>query len=209
VSVVLRRYWRAGLVSCVNAFTVLSDGERGLRLWQPAGVPYWRLLTPDGRTLHDGSIGAIGPLALTELTWTGSGIMPLHRPGEPWSVWWLFDGASGAFQGWYVNLEQPGVRWRDGAVAGLDTADHALDIRVAPDRSWVWKDEDEFAARTGDPDYWDAAEASRIRAAGERVVALIEAGAFPFDGTWTSHAPAEPGSGAVELPAGWDRPSAL
>lgn len=205
---VLRRYWRAGRISFFNAMTLVADDAQGLRLWQPAGVPYWRLMTPDGRTHHDGALDELGELSLTELTWEGSAIMPfLPAGGEPWSVWWFFAADTGAFQGWYVNLEDPYRRWDDGEAAGVDTADHALDVWVAPDRSWRWKDEAEFAEKTGHPDYWDRAEAARIRATGERMIALAEAGRFPFDGTWCDFRP-ERSWPVPRRPAGWDRPRA-
>src|SRR5207237_5593572 len=91
-------------------------------------------------------------------------------------------------------------------LAGADTEDHALDVWVEPDRSWRWKDEDEFAERTGV--FWSSAEAERIRAEGVRVVAAAAAGAFPFDGTWCDFRP-DPSWRPSELPAaGWDRPRA-
>jgi hypothetical protein len=189
----------------------VADDEVGLRLWQPAGVAFWRQMTADGRTHHDGTFDELGPMELAELTWTGSSIMPfLPAGGEPWSVWWFFAAGTGEFQGWYVNLEDPPARWDDGPgrAAGVDTADHALDIRVAPDRSWSWKDEYEFAAKTGAPGYWTAAEAATIRATGERLVARIEAGAFPFDGTWCDFRP-NPAWGPPARPDGWDRPRVL
>lgn len=81
---VLRRYWQAGRISFYNVVTVVSDDERGLRLWQPADAPYRRLMTPDGRTHHDGTVDALGPMALAERTWTGSAIMPLPPLGRRW-----------------------------------------------------------------------------------------------------------------------------
>jgi hypothetical protein len=150
-------------------------------------------------------------MTLEPREWTGSGVMPFQPAGgEPWSVWWFFGGDRGTFEGWYVNLEDPWRRWDDGAVAGVDTADHALDITVAPDRSWEWKDEDEFADKTGERGYWSTAEAAEIRAAGERVVKLIEAATFPFDGTWCDIRPTDlpAADGFPTRPDGWDRPRA-
>ena len=37
--------------------------------------------------------------------------------GAAHSVWWFRDDA-GTFTSWYVNLEEPGVRWDDGVAAG-------------------------------------------------------------------------------------------
>ncbi|WP_231930000.1 DUF402 domain-containing protein [Micromonospora coriariae] len=121
-------------------------------------------------------------------------VMP---PGAAHSIWWSW-GANGAFAGWYINLEAPVDRW----AGGVDVQDHALDVLVAPDRSWVWKDEDEFAAQTGDPLFWDLDDAAQIRAEGERLIACAERGEFPFDGTWCDFQP-DPAS----LPYWWDTPS--
>jgi hypothetical protein len=86
--------------------------------------------------------------------------------------------------------------------------DQDLDIWVTPDRSWRWKDEAEFAERLGFPEnYWVSDEAA-VRAEGRRVVKLIEAGEFPFDGTWCDFAPDPQWTVPAQLPAGWDRPAA-
>ena len=115
-------------------------------------------------------------------------------------VWWFFDEAY-AFLGWYVNLEAPARRWP----LGIDVHDQALDIWVEPDRTWVWKDEDEFAERTGHPDHWTAEEALAVRAEAEKAVADIEAGVFPYDGTHTAFRP-DPAWEPTRLPPMWDRP---
>lgn len=58
-----------------------------------------------------------------------------------------------------------------------------LDVVVRPDRRWDWKDEDEFAARTGDPDYFDrvtaAARERPEHGPGEQGAALYRAIAVP------------------------------
>lgn len=95
---VVRRYWRAGRIGFLNAVRVVADDERGLRLWQPAGTKYWRLLTPDGRTHHDGTIDQLGDLTLTELTWRGSDMLVFMPLGEAWSVW-FFEAAGFPFDG--------------------------------------------------------------------------------------------------------------
>ena len=45
-----------------------------------------------------------------------------------------------------------------------------------------------------------------VRAEGQRVIKLAEAGEFPFDGTWCDFAPAAGLGRPDELPPGWDRP---
>ena len=199
---VLRRYFRAGRICFLNVCRVLADDERGLRMWIPAGAPYWRALTPDGRTFHDATIEEIVGAELGELTWQGAHVMVFMPPDAAHSVWWFF-GEDGEFQGWYGNLEQPYARW-DG---GVDTVDHALDLWVEPDRTWRWKDEDEFAAVTGHPVFWTHEQAAEIRAEGERLTKLAEAGEFPFDGTWCQLRP-DPAWPPLVRPDGWDAPRA-
>jgi protein associated with RNAse G/E len=98
-------------------------------------------------------------------------------------VWWFF--RAGAFAGWYVNLETPYVRRPD----GVETTDLVLDIVVQPDRRWEWKDVDEFEQRIGHPLYFDRAAADGVREEGLTLVKLIEAGAYPFDGTHVDFRP--------------------
>jgi hypothetical protein len=67
----------------------------------------------------------------------------------------------------------------------VQTKDLVLDIVVTPQRRWEWKDAEEFDRRIGQPLYFDRATAEVIRGEGDRLVRLIETGAFPFDGTHT------------------------
>jgi hypothetical protein len=202
---VLRRYFKGDQLTFMNVLRVVSDDDRGLRLWLPAGSPYWRRTDAAGRTLHDAPIDELVDSRLAELSWQGNALIWMP-PDSSYSVWSFFDPD---FEGWYVNLEDPYVVWRDADGAGVDTVDHALDVWVEPDRTWRWKDMDEFEARTGLPLYWSAAEAAEILARGERLIALAEAGTHPFDGTDTDFVPDPqwpvPSPG---LPAAWDRPRA-
>jgi predicted RNA-binding protein associated with RNAse of E/G family len=199
---ILRRYFRGDRITFLNVCRVLADDEHGLRMWLPIGTPYWRRLTPDGRDAHTASVEEMAAAPLGELTWDGSHVMVFMPPGAAYSIWWFF-GPDGAFTGWYGNLEAPFTRW----AGGVDTEDHALDLWFAPDRSWRWKDEDEFAARVGRPGFWSEEEAAAIRAEGERLVKLFEAAEFPFDGTWCDLAMPDTRPALVR-PDGWDRPRA-
>jgi predicted RNA-binding protein associated with RNAse of E/G family len=111
------------------------------------------------------------------------------------SVWWFF-AESGEFRGWYVNLEIPLGRTE----LGTDRIDGALDVTVDPHRRWQWKDEDEAAAAV-EAGRLGAEQLARLRAEGERLIGLAEAGAFPFDGTWCDFRP-DPGWPAPALPPG-------
>ncbi|GGM30696.1 DUF402 domain-containing protein [Dactylosporangium sucinum] len=193
-----RRYHRGPHLTWAQATIVVTDDERGLLLWLPEGADFACRVEPDGEPLRSGpTIESYGAARLALRTWRHTSMLQLHPPGAAHSVWWRFTG--GAFTGWYVNLETPLVR-RDG---GIDIVDHHLDIVVAPDRSWQWKDEQDFADCTGVPGFWTADEAAVIRAEGLRVVAAVEAGRFPFDGTLCGFRPdpawPRPGLGAESL----------
>jgi predicted RNA-binding protein associated with RNAse of E/G family len=119
---------------------------------------------------------------------------------------WFFRDDRDRFTEWYVNLEERALRWDDGDVAGVDVVDQDLDIVVAPDRTWRWKDEDEFAERLALPEHYWVQDEAAVRAEGRRVVKLIEAGEFPFDGTWTDFVPDPTWPVPRSLPPGWNRP---
>ena len=192
--VLLRRQWRGGRIAAMFVLRVAADDQQGLRLWLPAGCPFWRLNDEERDS------------RLTRVMWTGSDVMIWMPPGQAYSVWWYW--RDGAFDGWFVNLEEPHVRWSDKGCAGVDTADQSLDLYVSPDHSWNWKHEAEFEARTGHPSYWTPAQAHQIRASGQRLSRLAEAAEFPFDGTWTGFRP-DASWTVPALPPGFDRPRAL
>jgi len=201
--VVRRHFMRDALLARVWVGRVVSDDSRGLALWIPTGSIYRNIAAADGRPFRDVPFASWGATekALDTLAWRGDVLM-FHPTGEPWSVW-LWVGPAG-FRGWYVNLELPAVRWS----GGIDTIDYDLDVVIAPDRTWRWKDEDEFLAHLAVPDtYWVDDEAA-VRASGWRVIKEIEAGVFPFDGTWTDFVPDPSWGVPVELPAGWDAAAA-
>jgi hypothetical protein len=182
--VFLRRYLRGPYVSWAQATHPVSDDERGLLLWLPAGAGFARRVEPDGTPLRGApAIEEYGAAPLQHSAWAGRDVLILHPPGAAHSVWWFFH--EGGFLGWYVNLEAVLARHPD----GIDVVDHHLDLVVEPDRTWRWKDEDTFADCIGRPGFWTTAEAAAIRAEGERVAARADAGTFPFDGTWKDFRP--------------------
>jgi protein associated with RNAse G/E len=204
---VMHRSWRGNRLSFLEVTRVVADDDRGLFLWLPIGASYWCLVTPDGRTHHDITIDQMAEATmLHERAWSGYSCLMWKPADVAVSVWWFFK-ADGTFAGWYVNLEEPNARWDDGHAAGIDYADQALDIVVEPDYSWRWKDVGEFEDRTGNPLYWDDAEAAAIRAEGDRMVKLVEARAFPFDGSWCDFRP-DPTWQIPTRSEGWDRPRA-
>jgi hypothetical protein len=173
-----------GVLGGECAVRVVRDGVDGLVLLLARGTVV-RAASVHPRDVASGS--APGPFVervadRDALVW--------EPAGTGHAVWWWF-APDGTFTGWYVNLER-----RVHGIASVDVHDHELDLVVAPDRSWVWKDEGSFAAKTGRAGFWTQEEAVVIRAEGERVVAQVERGEFPFDGTWCDYRP----------PPGWTPP---
>jgi hypothetical protein len=206
---VLHRLFAGDTLVVVRTAIVAGHDERGLRLWIPNGGPAVYECAEDGRGLRDMPFKEWieQPKVLVRTVWRGPDILMLVPPGQPHSVWWFWH-SRGTFDGWYVNLEEPAVWWDDGTAAGVDTVDQDLDILVYPDRVWEWKDEDELAERLGFPEHYWVSDEAAVRTEGERMVRLIEAGAYPFDGTWCDFRPDPAWRVPDTLPADWDRPRA-
>lgn len=103
------------------------------------------------------------------------------------------------FTGWYVNLQEP-LRPTH---LGFDFLDQELDIVVAPDLAWRWKDLGhlEQAHSLG---LYSAEQVQSIRQEGQRVVDRIRAKAVPFDESWNGWTPPQDWT-APGLPEGWDQ----
>ena len=183
----LRRYRRGRTTSWLQACRVVAADERGVFCWLPVGAGFGFRQRPDGSAVRAAPIADFATAALRTGEWQGRSALILMPPGRAHSVWWFFAGAG--FSGWYVNLEARSCFWRHGQLYGVDVVDHELDIVVAPDRSWQWKDEDDLTAVTGLAGYWDARASAEIRAEGQRVLAGVEAARFPFDGSWCDFRP--------------------
>ncbi|HEY8533876.1 MAG TPA: DUF402 domain-containing protein [Micromonospora sp.] len=206
---ILHRNMRRGRVGWVRPARVVSDDDRGLLLWVDRGTPVVNEVTEDGLDLRQ--------LPFAEWItrsyrprhgkWKGPPVLMFLPTGAAHSVWWFHD-EEGRFTHWYVNLEEPAVRWNDGAIAGVDIVDQDLDVIVWPDRSWQWKDEDEFAERLAYPEHYWVTDPAAVRAEGERVIKMAEAGEFPFDGTWCNFRPEPDWRVPESVPDGWDRPQA-
>lgn len=205
----MQRQFTGDRLVCVRTARVVAHDELGLRIWIPNQSPGLDLQTLDGRGIRELPFAdwVRTETQLAPRAWSGPDILMFFPTGAAHSVWWFWTEA-GAFDCWYVNLEEPGVWWRDPGAAGIDVCDQDLDIVAAPDRRWRWKDEDEFTERLAFPEHYWVSDEAAVRAEGERMTRLIEAGTFPFDGTWCDWRP-DPGfTRPAAVPAGWDRPRA-
>jgi Protein of unknown function (DUF402) len=207
---VLYRNFSTPELSTVRPCRVVSDDERGLLLWLARGSAVIVLRDPQGRAQRDMPFADwfTVPHHPVESSWQGPGLLKFIPPHADHSVWFFRDDA-GRFTHWYVNLEQRAVRWDDGPVAGVDVTDHDLDVLAYPDHSWQWKDEEEFAEHLALPEHYWVADEAAVWAEGRRVVEMIEAGDFPFDGTWTDFVADPSWPVPASMPAGWDRPRAF
>jgi len=191
---VVERFLRPdGTIGQHHPLRVIADDGTSLLGWIPDGTEVIGTRLDDGRMMREAALEDRFRLPRKQVpaVWHGSSTLRLIDEERWSSVWWFFDPA-GRFTGWYVNLEIPMGRTPEGP----DRIDGVLDVVIAPDRTWSWKDEDETAAaiRAG---RLTAAQADALRAEGTRLIGLAEEGAFPFDGTWTDFRPG---------PA-WDRPA--
>jgi hypothetical protein len=205
--VILHRHFHGDSLALLKTSVVAADDDRGLLLWVPRGAPMLDRRAVDGRGLRAMPFEEWirTETELKRVGWNGHGVLMLLPPGEAYSLWWLRDD-SGALRALYVNLEEPGVRWDDGHVAGVDIVDQDLDILVRPDGSWVWKDEEEFVERLAFPDHYWVHDEAAVRAEGERLIKKIEAGEFPFDGSYLDFQPDPAWTVPAAVPPGWERP---
>ncbi|MEU1802069.1 DUF402 domain-containing protein [Streptomyces sp. NPDC019937] len=180
--------------------TVVRDSPELLAVWLAPGTACVKPQLADGTQVHREPLSTryTKPRVTALSQWFGTGVLKLARPGDPWSVW-LFWERDWRFKNWYVNLEEPLARWS----GGVDSEDHFLDIAVYPDRSWEWKDEDEFAQaqRAG---LMPGEQAERVWAAGRAAMRLIDSWDAPFREGWEEWRP-DPSWTVPVLPADWDR----
>ncbi|MFD5857481.1 MULTISPECIES: cytidylyl-2-hydroxypropylphosphonate hydrolase [Streptomyces] len=184
----------------VRPVTVVRDDEEILAVWLAPGTECVKPVLADGTSVHQEPLRTryTKPRSVQRDRWFGTGVLKLARPGEPWSVW-LFWEPGWQFKNWYVNLEEPLARWS----GGVDSEDHFLDISVHPDRSWHWRDEDEFAQAQRDG-LMDDQLAARVRRAGRDAVEVIRAWGPPFADGWQHWRP-DPAWAVPSLPEDWDR----
>jgi hypothetical protein len=141
--------------------------------------------------------------SLTDATWTHNHTLMISEPHRLGAVWLFWSEADWSFQSYYVNLQAP----LEASPVGFDTADYLLDIVVAPDLSWRWKDEDEFAIAI-EHELISPVLLHAARAEGRRFIAEIEARQWPFGHGLETWRP-EPGWDVPELPANWSEGLAL
>ena len=133
--------------------------------------------------------------------WRGHGVLHLHRPGDPYAVWVFWQGPDRQCPGWYLNIQEPLRR----TAIGIDTLDHVLDVVVARDGSWRFKDLDELDECVVLGRY-TTEEAAAIRAEGESLGRMVDAGDAWWSTSWMDWRPPAGFTTPPRLPSGWDVP---
>ena len=166
----------ADLVAPVRV--VEHDSARTI-LYLPAGTPLKARANSEGDLVRRSKPLMEREREITSLaddTWTGNHTLMLHEPHRLGAVWLFWSEADWSFQSYYINLQAPLER----SPVGFDTADYLLDIVVAPDLSWRWKDEDEFAIAI-EHELISSVLLHAVRAEGRRFIQEIETRQWPFD----------------------------
>ena len=191
-SAVLLRYVSLGHVRLAYTHRLVEHAHDRVVLFLAAGTPGKRFAGPP---LHAVDDLAHYDWSLADRPWRRKHRLALTPLGAAHSIDLFWAADTWQFLGWYVNLQAPLIRTR----LGFDTRDHALDVVVAPDGSWTWKDENHLqaAVRLG---RFTRAEAHAIRREGEQVVASLPEVLPTGWEDWRPHASWTP----LPLPAGWD-----
>jgi len=186
--VVYRGVWRRKLW-WATVVTVVQDDPELTALYWPAGTPE----KLPAKRLSPRDLLSQEQVELVDRTWVDTDVLVLATPGAAHAVCAMWEEGQTGLRCWYVDLQAALRR----TVMGFDTRDHLLDIVISPDRSeWRWKDEDEFSEAVG-LGVFSPEEAQAIRAEGQRVIELLEAGSSPFRDGWETWCP----------PAGWEIPA--
>lgn len=168
--IVRREVWR-GLPWSATAVVVIEDSPGLLALHVPVGAPFG--------FVPDHPLG-VHPWSQAD-SWQGIDVVMVQRPGDAHSVWFFGPWAT------YVNLQSPFTR----TAVGVDTMDHDLDVVVAPDGRWSFKDEDHLEASVVSGRF-TVDEAAAIRGEGDRVGRSIDTGAAWWSSEWSKWSPPDP-----------------
>lgn len=183
-TVVVREMWRNRLWSAVPHIwaephvTYVPQGTVGAYA-SNRDLPY-----TDGMTREERKLAAMrtGNYRVVERS-TDLSALYFFRPGS-WARVNLGWSAGGVFLGWYVNFESPVEYWS----GGLQSKDLVLDLQIAPDGGWHWKDRDGFDTAVSQgvfaPDLLP-----RLESEAKNVLQMRDRRTGPFDPRWREWTP--------------------
>lgn len=180
--------WR-GLLWSASARIVVEDTPTRLVEWMPAGSPVHSSTSRGIPEREDLSITDRQLESLDTCRWNyrrvearASKLNFLTRDGcSRVELTWLPDGT---FLHWYVNFQRPMRR----AEHGYETMDLVVDIVVAPDLSWEWKDRDGFE-RAIERGIFDAEVAGPVIAESSGILRQLADREGAFEPRWQSWSP--------------------
>jgi hypothetical protein len=201
-TVVLQEVWR-GKLWAARPLIVVDDSDKRLVLWCPKGTvrkvpaPPPSRQRPATRAEHVTTALTLSDWVYEDHEWDISTLW-LIEP-DSWHATWVSFLPDGHHLGWYVNFQEP-YRRKENWIQAMDLM---LDIVVSPDRSWRWKDLDEFDAVVA-AGLYPADTVLAVRSDAASVIKRIEVQSEPFDEPWPEWRP--PTGWAIPvLPAGWDQ----
>lgn len=189
--VLLRHIQETRVAFAAEVHRLPSSSAEEHHLFLADGTKFKSARSPDGtkqRSLRD--------WILADVEWVGGSALHVVRANDWYSVIVLFEGAEARFAGWHVNFQEP-LR---ATPLGFDTRDLVIDIEVAADGAWAWRDADDFERALADG-FLPGTVRQHVDVAAVRVVADIEAGRPPFDGSWQTRRP--PTLPPLALRDGW------
>jgi hypothetical protein len=193
--VALRYLTTDGRIEMCWPCRVVEDGQSLLVLFIADGTKY--KAGPKRNAAEKLSMQRVA-LPPDEYIWRND-TLRLMFPAQRHSVWlfWEHGGLSRRFSSYFVNMEEPFRR----TVVGFDTQDHTLDIDVAPDLSWKWRDTEQLAdhVKCG---FYTADLASDVWNEGRRVIEEIVRGTHPCLGGWDTWKP-DPRWDVPQMPESW------
>jgi Protein of unknown function (DUF402) len=169
--VVMKRDVARGTPHLIYPVRVVEDAGDRLTVFLASGTP---LVSPEGSWPWSDR----HPWA-AQGRWEGHGILQILSALDPISTWVFWEGDERRLGAWYINLEEPFRRTRD----GIETQDLELDFVVEPDGSWHTKD-DELLDLWVEKGRWSAEQVVGIREIGARVEAELRAGHRWWDERW-------------------------
>lgn len=198
-----------GGIGLARPVTVVDDSPGHIALYShpgtlmvTRGVDNYRSLELSERIELRGRMLSPSVGGFREVTTPDSHVLTL-TPRDSWHSVMLFWSQDWQFRTWYVNLQSPIRRVRQ----GVQLQDLALDIVVRPDMSWWWKDVDEFEALAS-RGILSVDEVSVVRAEADRMVGVIESLARPFCEGWEHWRP-DPSWSVPRLPNDWLDPGRI
>jgi hypothetical protein len=165
--IVRREVWRGQVWSALPV-VVIEDSPKLLAVHVQVGAPFG---------FAAGHPLGVHPWSKAQ-SWQGLDVVMLQRPDEAHSVWFIGSRAI------YVNLQAPFRR----TPLGVDTFDHELDLVIAPDGTWTYKDQEQLEASVAAGRFTED-EVVSIRSEGARVAEMIETQSTWWASEWSTWLP--------------------